>query len=55
MYNEDNIRCGMDMRTEMFLMSTVEVRGEVEGVDDVESVTYELRVCVCNHSCIEYD
>ena len=29
--------------------------GEVEGVDDVESVTYELRVCVCNHSCIEYD
>ena len=54
-YNEDNMRCGMDTRIGRFLMSTVEVRGEAEGVDDVESVTYELRGCVCNHSCIEYD
>ena len=33
----------MDTRTESLLTSTVEVRGEVEGVDDAESVTYELR------------
>ena len=45
----------MDTRTERFLTSTVEVRGGVEGVDDVECVTYELRVCICKHSCIEYD
>lgn len=28
----------------------VEVRGEVEGTDDPESVTYELRVCICGYS-----
>ena len=54
-YNEDNLRYWIDTRTERFLTSTVEVRGEVEGVDDAQSVTYELRVSICNHSCIEYD
>jgi PAB-dependent poly(A)-specific ribonuclease subunit 2 len=54
-YNEDNLRYWIDTRTERFLTSTVEVRGEVEGVDDAESVIYELRVCICNHSCIECD
>lgn len=37
----------MDTRTGRFLTPTVEVRGEVEGVDDPESVTYELRVRIC--------
>lgn len=39
----------MDMRTGRFLTPTVEVRGEVEGVDDAESVTYELRVRKCGY------
>jgi PAB-dependent poly(A)-specific ribonuclease subunit 2 len=46
-YNEDNLRYWIDTRTERFLTSTVEVRGEVEGVDDAESVIYELRAIVC--------
>ena len=41
--SEDNLRYWMDTRTERLLTSTVEVREEVEGVDDAESVTYELR------------
>ncbi|KAG6379196.1 ubiquitin carboxyl-terminal hydrolase-domain-containing protein [Boletus reticuloceps] len=43
-YNDDNLKYWMDTRTGRFLSPTVEVRGEVEGVDDAESVTYELRV-----------
>ncbi|KAI9568994.1 PAB-dependent poly-A-specific ribonuclease subunit PAN2 [Boletus coccyginus] len=46
-YNDDNLRYWMDTRTGRFLTPTVEVRGEVKGVEDVESVTYELRAIVC--------
>ncbi|KAG9318200.1 ubiquitin carboxyl-terminal hydrolase-domain-containing protein [Chiua virens] len=46
-YNDDNIRYWMDTRAGRFLGPTVELRGEVEGVDDPESVTYELRAIVC--------
>lgn len=45
-YNDDNLKYWMDTRTGRFLSPTVEVRGEIEGIDDAESVTYELRVCV---------
>lgn len=48
-YNEDNLRYWMDTRTGRFLTPTVEVRGEVEGFDDTESVTYELRVRICTY------
>ena len=48
-YNDDNLKYWMDMRTGRFLTPTVEVRGEVEGVDDAESVTYELRVRKCGY------
>ena len=44
-YNEENLRYWMDTRSGRFLAPIVEMRGEVEGVDDAESVTYELRVC----------
>lgn len=43
----------MDTRTGRFLTPTVEVRGEVKGVEDVESVTYELRVRLRSYSSIE--
>ncbi|KAH0830330.1 ubiquitin carboxyl-terminal hydrolase-domain-containing protein [Lanmaoa asiatica] len=46
-YNDDNLRYWMDTRSGRFLTPTVEVRGEVEGLDDTESVTYELRAIVC--------
>ncbi|KAG8217260.1 PAB-dependent poly(A)-specific ribonuclease subunit PAN2 [Butyriboletus roseoflavus] len=46
-YNDDNLRYWLDTRTGRFVTPTVEVRGEVEGVDDPESVTYELRAIVC--------
>jgi len=42
----------MDTRTGKFLTPTVEVRGEVEGIEDAESVTYELRVRICSYSSI---
>ncbi|KIJ63245.1 hypothetical protein HYDPIDRAFT_113207 [Hydnomerulius pinastri MD-312] len=44
-YNEENLRYWLDgRRGERFLGPRVEVRGDVEGVDDVECVGYELRV-----------
>ncbi|KAN0075425.1 Ubiquitin carboxyl-terminal hydrolase domain containing protein [Tylopilus felleus] len=46
-YNDDNLKYWMDTRTGRFLSPTVEVRGEIEGIDDAESVTYELRAIVC--------
>ncbi|KAF9228724.1 hypothetical protein BS17DRAFT_724469 [Gyrodon lividus] len=46
-YNEDNLKYWLDTRSGRFLSPRVEVRGEVEGVDDVESAVYELRAIVC--------
>ncbi|KIJ63247.1 hypothetical protein HYDPIDRAFT_175993 [Hydnomerulius pinastri MD-312] len=47
-YNEENLRYWLDgRRGERFLGPRVEVRGEVEGVDDAECVGYELRAIVC--------
>ena len=40
-YNEDNLKIWLDSRQSRFLSPTVEVSGDVEGVDGVE---YELRV-----------
>lgn len=40
-YNEDNLKIWLDNRQSRFLSPTVEVSGDVEGVDGVE---YELRV-----------
>ncbi|KAF9234026.1 ubiquitin carboxyl-terminal hydrolase-domain-containing protein [Melanogaster broomeanus] len=46
-YNEDNLRYWLDSRSRRFLSPMVEVRGEVDGIDDVETVVYELRAIVC--------
>ena len=48
--NNNSLRYWTDTRTARALPSTVKVRGEVEKFD--ESVTSELRVCICGHSCI---
>lgn len=44
-YNEENLRFWLDDRHGTFLKSSVEVRGQVDGVDDRDAVMYELRVC----------
>lgn len=54
-YNDENLRYWLDTRTGRFLAPTVEVRGEVEGVDDAESVIYELRVRTCGCSRVSTD
>ncbi|OJA15705.1 hypothetical protein AZE42_08691 [Rhizopogon vesiculosus] len=45
-YNEDNLKLWLDNRQSRFLSPTVEVRGEVEGVDEVIGVVYELKAMV---------
>jgi PAB-dependent poly(A)-specific ribonuclease subunit 2 len=54
-YNEDNMKLWLDNRQSRFLSPSVEVRGEVDGVDEAMGVVYELRVscfftcCSCAH------
>lgn len=43
--NEENYKFWVDSRGDTFLQPSIEIRGEIEGVDDAESVVYELRVC----------
>jgi PAB-dependent poly(A)-specific ribonuclease subunit 2 len=43
-YNEDNLKLWLDNRQSRFLSPTVEVRDELDGVDEVGGVVYELRV-----------
>ncbi|KAH7889997.1 PAB-dependent poly-A-specific ribonuclease subunit PAN2 [Phlebopus sp. FC_14] len=46
-YNEENLRYWLDTRHQTFLQSRIEMRGQVKGVDDPESVVYDLRAIVC--------
>jgi hypothetical protein len=43
-YNEDNLKLWLDNRQSRFLSQTVEVRDELDGVDEAGGVVYELRV-----------
>ncbi|KZT28674.1 hypothetical protein NEOLEDRAFT_1224080 [Neolentinus lepideus HHB14362 ss-1] len=45
-YNEENFRFWLDSRRNRFLSPTMEVHGQIEGVDDAEAVIYELRAMV---------
>ena len=46
-YNEENIKIWCDRSPKQtFLQPTVEIRGQVGGVDDMEIVQYELRVSI---------
>lgn len=45
-YNEDNMKLWLDNRQSRFLSPSVEVRGEVDGVDEAMGVVYELRAMV---------
>lgn len=46
-YNEDNLKYWLDGNS-TFLKPMIEVRGEVDGIDDPDSVIYELRVSFLN-------
>lgn len=46
-YNEDNIKFWLDTRQGTFLQPQIELQGEIEGTDDPESATYEIRAIVC--------
>ncbi|KAH9857626.1 ubiquitin carboxyl-terminal hydrolase-domain-containing protein [Lenzites betulinus] len=45
-HNEDTQKFWLDQRRQTFLKPTVELRGQVDGMDDPESVVYELRAMV---------
>ncbi|KAI0350212.1 hypothetical protein OH77DRAFT_1431210 [Trametes cingulata] len=45
-HNEDTHKFWRDQRRETFLKPRVELRGHIEGMDDPETVTYELRAMV---------
>ncbi|KAG1748914.1 PAB-dependent poly-A-specific ribonuclease subunit PAN2 [Suillus paluster] len=45
-YNEENLKLWLDSRQSRFLSPSVEVRGEVDGVDEVMGVVYALRAMV---------
>ncbi|CCM05048.1 uncharacterized protein FIBRA_07250 [Fibroporia radiculosa] len=45
-FNEETHKFWRDHRQQTFLRSTVEIHGQVEGVDDPDSVIYELRAMV---------
>jgi hypothetical protein len=48
-YNEDNLKLWLDNRQSRFLSPSVEVRGEVDGVDEAVGVVYELRVSLSSY------
>ena len=56
-YNEDSLKFWLDSRHQTFLKPRVEIRGEVDGVDDPKVVPYELRVSTsgCHHSATGID
>lgn len=44
-FNEENLKFWIDGKRQTFLSGKVEMRGQVDGVDDTETVEYELKVC----------
>ncbi|KZT11602.1 cysteine proteinase [Laetiporus sulphureus 93-53] len=45
-FTEDTFKFWRDQRNQTFLKPTIEVRGQVEGIDEPEAVIYELRAMV---------
>ncbi|KAI0637414.1 ubiquitin carboxyl-terminal hydrolase-domain-containing protein [Trametes polyzona] len=45
-HNEETHKFWLDQRKQTFLKSQVELRGHIDGMDDPESVVYELRAMV---------
>ena len=43
-FNQENIKFWLDVKKRRFLTSSVSLHGQIDGVDDPESVVYELRV-----------
>lgn len=43
-YNPENLRLWLDTKHGTFVKPFVEIRGQVDGIDDPEVVLYELRV-----------
>ncbi|KAI6151085.1 ubiquitin carboxyl-terminal hydrolase-domain-containing protein [Pisolithus tinctorius] len=46
-YNEESMKFWFDTRHGSFLQSQIELQGEIDGVEDPEIATYELRAIVC--------
>jgi hypothetical protein len=46
-YNQDNFQVWHDSRNQTFLKAQVEIHGQIEGMDDPETVLYDLRVLYC--------
>ena len=49
-HNEETHKFWLDQRRQTFLKPRVELRGQFEGMDDPETVVYELRVRACSLS-----
>jgi hypothetical protein len=45
-FDQENIKFWIDAKKRRFLTSSVRLHGQIDGVDDPESVVYELRVSV---------
>ena len=45
-FNQENTKFWLDVKKRRFLTSSVSLHGQIDGVDDPESVVYELRVLV---------
>ena len=47
-FSEESLKFWKDTRQQVFLRPSIELRGYVNGEDDPETVTYELRVRCCD-------
>jgi hypothetical protein len=46
-YSDDIYKFWADSRGRTFLSPTIELKGEIDGVDDPDSIVYDLRVWDC--------
>jgi Ubiquitin carboxyl-terminal hydrolase len=52
--NEEHLKYWLDNRTQTFLTPKIQIQGQLDGMDDPEIATYELRVCRTKGSVQSY-